>query len=96
MFSAVSGLMSSALDFFAACKRATGGSCSSTGVLESCVVAGFLGAGRGRGRAATDVVADSNRIGEVFKTLFANPLNGRAMNIVAKEIFRGEVRGCSP
>ena len=77
--------MSSALDFFAACKRVTGGSCSSTGALESGVVPGFLGAGRGRGRAANDVVADSNRVGEAFNTPCATPLNGRVMNIVAKK-----------
>jgi hypothetical protein len=77
--------MSSALDFFADFNSATGGSCSSTGVLESKLTSGFLGAGRGRGRAACDVVADSDRVGESFTTPWVAPLNDRLMNIVAQK-----------
>jgi hypothetical protein len=84
--------MSSALDFFAAFKRATGGSCSSTGVLESRLISGFLGAGRRRGRAANDVVADSDRLGRIFKTPCATVLNDHALNIVAKDAFIDEMR----
>jgi hypothetical protein len=84
--------MPSAPDFFADFNRATGGSCSSTGAFGS---TSFLGAGRERGRAANDVVADSDRVGETFNTACATPLNGRAMNIIAKKTFRDEVKDCS-
>lgn len=75
--------MSNTLDFLADFNRAMGGSCNSIEPFCTDVKAsGFLGAGRGRGRAANDVVMDRDRLGDTHNTLCASLLDGRVINMV--------------